>query len=184
MTPPLRPGGPEALTTARLVLEPLRVEHAEEMAAVLGDPGLHEFTGGAPYDAPGLRARYARLVAGSGDPSVSGWNWVVRLRADDRLAGTVQATVAWDTPDGTVAEVAWVVGTPWQGRGIATEAAVVLVTWLAVLPVDRVVAHVHPGHRASGAVAAAAGLAATSLVVDGETRWQRDVTPRSDATRG
>ncbi|MFE0632146.1 GNAT family N-acetyltransferase [Streptomyces sp. NPDC058864] len=184
MTPPVRPGGPEAITTPRLVLEPLRVDHAEEMAAVLADPGLHEFTGGTPYDVPGLRARYTRLVAGSGDPAVSWWNWVVRLRAEDRLAGTVQATVARDTPDGTVAEVAWVIGTDWQGRGIASEAAAALVARLAALPVDRVIAHVHPGHRASRSVAAAAGLAPTSVVVDGETRWQRDVTPRSDATRG
>ncbi|WP_431963003.1 GNAT family N-acetyltransferase [Actinacidiphila sp. bgisy160] len=176
MTPPVRPAGPEAITTPRLVLEPLLVEHAEEMAAVLSDPGLHAFTGGTPYDAPGLRTRYARLVAGSGDPAVSWWNWVIRLPEEDRLTGTVQATVAWDTPDGVVAEVAWVVGSPWQGRGIAGEAAVALVGRLAALPVDRVIAHVHPGHRASAAVAAAAGLTPTSIVVDGETRWQRDIT--------
>ncbi|MFF7209121.1 GNAT family N-acetyltransferase [Streptomyces sp. NPDC008238] len=184
MMPPGRPAGPEAITTPRLLLEPLRVEHAEEMADVLSDPGLHEFTGGTPYDAPGLRARYTRLVAGSGDPAVSWWNWVLRLREDGRLAGTVQATVGWDTPDGTVAEVAWVVGTPWQGRGIATEAAVALVRWLTTLPVGHVIAHVHPEHGASGAVAAAAGLAPTSVVVDGETRWRRDVTPPSGAARG
>ncbi|WP_405770157.1 GNAT family N-acetyltransferase [Actinacidiphila glaucinigra] len=184
MTPPVRPGGPEAITTPRLVLEPLRVDHAQEMAAVLSDPGLHEFIGGTPYDAPGLRARYTRLVAGSGDPAVSWWNWVVRLRTEDRLTGTVQATVAWDTPDGTVAEVAWVTGAPWQGRGIATEAAVALVARLAALPVDRVVAHVHPGHRASRSVAAAAGLAPTSVVVDGEVRWQRDVTRPGGAQGG
>ncbi|MEU4095726.1 GNAT family N-acetyltransferase [Streptomyces sp. NPDC026673] len=177
MTPPTAPAGPGPIATRRLVLEPLRVEHAEEMAAVLSDPRLHEFIGGTPYDAPGLRARYTRLVAGSGDPAVSWWNWVIRLRADDRLAGTVQATVAWDTPEGAVAEVAWVVGTPWQGRGVAKEAAVALVDRLAALPVDRVIAHVHPAHPASGSVAAAAGLAPTPVVVDGETRWQRDIPP-------
>lgn len=179
--PPAEPG---ILLTQRLVLEPLAVEHADEMAAVLADPRLHEFTGGSPDDVPGLRARYARLVAGSGDPAVSWWNWVIRVRAEDRLAGTVQATVAWGAAEGTVAEVAWVVGTPWQGRGIATEAAVALVTWLAALPVDRVIAHVHPAHLASRSVAAAAGLTPTSAVVDGETRWQRDIAAASDASRG
>lgn len=184
MTPPARSAGPEEITTPRLVLEPLRVEHAREMAAVLRDPALHAFIGGTPYDGPGLRARYSRLVAGSGDPAVSWWNWVVRLRAEDRLTGTVQATVAWDIPDGTVAEVAWVVGTDWQGRGIATEAAAALVARLAALPVDRVIAHVHPAHRASRSVAAAAGLAPTSVVVDGETRWEREITPPGGPHRG
>lgn len=183
MTPaPRRPDGPEAITTPRLLLEPLGVEHAQEMAAVLGDPALHAFIGGVPYDEPGLRARYARLLAGSGDPAVSWWNWVVRLRTEDRLTGTVQATVAWDTPDGTVAEVAWVVGTAWQGRGVASEAAAALVARLAALPVDRVIAHVHPAHQASRSVAAAAGLTPTSVVVDGEIRWQ--IAPPAAVAQG
>ena len=31
---------------------------------------------------------------------------------------------------GHVAEIAWVVGLPWQGQGIATEAARTVVAWL------------------------------------------------------
>jgi hypothetical protein len=34
------------LSTERLLLEPLRVEHAEEMAPLLDDRRLHAFTGG------------------------------------------------------------------------------------------------------------------------------------------
>ncbi|WP_258952776.1 GNAT family N-acetyltransferase [Lentzea californiensis] len=91
-----------------------------------------------------------------------------RLRDEDRLTGTVQATI---THADESAEIAWVVGTPWQGRGIAREAARGLVTWLATQPVRIVIAHVHPDHHASAAVAAAAGLTATDEVHDGETRW-------------
>ena len=36
-------------------LEPLRVEHAEEMASLLDDPGLHVYIGGEPPSLPGLR---------------------------------------------------------------------------------------------------------------------------------
>ncbi|MBT2507247.1 GNAT family N-acetyltransferase [Streptomyces sp. ISL-98] len=141
------------------------------MAVVLADPGLHTFIGGAPAEPDALRARYARMVAGPPDPAVSWCNWVVRLRGEAVLVGTVQATV---TPygDGTVAEVAWVVGTPWQGRGIASEAASGLVAWLRGRAVGTVVAHVHPDHRASAAVAAAAGLAPTEQLHEGEVRWQ------------
>lgn len=161
----------ETISTERLDLLPLRVEHAAEMAVVLADPALHTFIGGTPETPDGLLARYERLVAGSSDPTVSWLNWVVGLRAEGRLTGTVQATIAPD-PLGSVAEGAWVIGTSWQGRGIATEAAQGLVGWLD----DRaevIIAHVHPDHAASAAVAAACGLAPTEHVVDGEIRWAR-----------
>lgn len=157
----------EAIHTERLVLLPLRVEHAEEMAVVLSDPDLHAFIGGAPDDPRTLRARYERLVAGSPQPSVSWCNWVIQLRDQACLTGTVQATIT-----GRVAEIAWVVGTPWQGRGIATEATRALVGWLRGVPVRTVIAHIHPDHRASQAVAEAAGLTATGIEHDGEIRWR------------
>ncbi|WP_260174858.1 GNAT family N-acetyltransferase [Streptomyces sp. PanSC19] len=158
-----------AVRTGRLDLVPLAVAHADEMAGVLADPALHAFIGGAPLTAPELRARYERLVAGSPDPAVVWCNWAVRLRAEDRLTGTVQATV---TDGGRTAEVAWVIGTAWQGRGIAREAAEGLVGLLLERGVRTVVAHVHPDHTASAAVARAAGLAPTDEVQDGEVRWE------------
>lgn len=166
----------EVVETGRLRLVPLVVEHAQEMAAVLGDPALHRFTGGAPLSAPALRARYERLVAGSPDPAVTWWNWVIRLRADGCLAGTVQATLT-GTGEGRTAEVAWVTGTPWQGRGIAGEAARGLVAWLTGRGVRTVVAHVRPDHHASAAVATAAGLSPTAHVHDGEIRWELATGP-------
>ncbi|MFD8479775.1 GNAT family N-acetyltransferase [Kitasatospora sp. NPDC059673] len=162
---------PEEIRTDRLDLLPLRVEHAEEMAAVLTDPGLYAFIGGAPDTAQALRARYERWVAGSPDPEESWCNWVIRLRDEACLVGTVQATVTTDGC-GAVAEIAWVVGTPWQRRGIAAEAARGLVARLRQLSVHTVVAHIHPEHAASAAVATAAGLAPTDQWEDGEVRWQ------------
>jgi RimJ/RimL family protein N-acetyltransferase len=161
----------ELIRTERLDLEPLLVSHADEMAVVLADPALHAFIGGAPEDVEFLRARYERMVAGSPDPDVSWLNWVVRLRSEACLTGTVQATIG----PGPVAEIAWVVGVPWQGRGIASEAARGLVGWLSSRPVRTVVAHVHPDHHASARVAAAAGLSRTQVWVDGEVRWELEV---------
>ncbi|MET8693030.1 GNAT family N-acetyltransferase [Streptomyces bauhiniae] len=157
------------LRTARLDLLPLRVEHATEMAGVLADPALHHFIGGTPYAPDALTARYRRLVAGSPDPDVTWLNWVLRLREDSRLTGTVQATLG--AAHGT-AEIAWVVGTPWQGRGLAKEAAVALVAWLTAYPVRSITAHIHPDHHASAAVARAAGLIPTPEGQDGEIRWE------------
>lgn len=159
------------IRTGRLTLLPLLVGQAEEMAVVLSDPDLHAFIGGAPYTAQALRTRYERLVAGSPDPAVSWCNWAIRLDGEGCLTGTVQATVSTGE-EGSVAEIAWVVGTPWQRRGIATEAARGLVDWLGAQGVGAVVAHIHPDHTASAAVAAAAGLAPTDQWHDGEVRWQ------------
>ena len=47
--------------TERLDLEPLTVAHAAELAPLLDDLALHDFTGGAPLSAAALAARYARL---------------------------------------------------------------------------------------------------------------------------
>jgi len=52
------------LQIARLRLEPLRAEHAEELAPVLYDPDLHTFTSGRPATRPELRDRYPRQVHG------------------------------------------------------------------------------------------------------------------------
>jgi RimJ/RimL family protein N-acetyltransferase len=165
-----------AIATQRLDLLPLAVEHAAEMAAVLADPALYRFIGGAPATPDALRARYERLVAGSPDPAVSWRNWVIRLRAEDRLVGTVQATIG-PSADGSVAEIAWVMGLPWQGRGIAREAAAGLVAWLGRVPVSTVIAHIHPDHAASAAVASAAGLTPTDQWQDGEVVWRRRIGP-------
>ncbi|MCX4744102.1 GNAT family N-acetyltransferase [Kitasatospora sp. NBC_01287] len=153
---------------------PLAVEHAEEMAAALADPGLHAFIGGAPDGPEVLRARYARWAAGSPDPAVSWCNWAVRLRDQACLVGTVQATIT-QGDRGPCAEIAWVIGTPWQRRGIATEAARALVGRLGERAVRTVIAHIHPDHEASAAVARAAGLTPTDRWQDGEVRWRLDL---------
>jgi RimJ/RimL family protein N-acetyltransferase len=154
----------------RVRLEPLRVGHAAEMAMVLDDPGLHRFTGGTPATRADLVKTYTRQVAGPVDGSQRWLNWVVRRMSDDHAVGTVQATID-RTDAGVVAEVAWVVGTPYQGHGYAAEAAQVMVSWIRAQGDVTVIAHVHPDHQASASVARAVGLVPTDTVVAGEVRW-------------
>ena len=153
--------------TDRLDLEPLAVAHAAELAPLLDDAALHEFTGGTPLSGTARAARYARLATRRSPGGDQLWgNWVIRVRATGAAAGTVQATL----PAAGPAEVAWVVARAAQGRGYAGEAARSLVTMLQQAGWT-VAAHIHPRHHASQRVARAAGLVPTTGTRDGETRW-------------
>jgi RimJ/RimL family protein N-acetyltransferase len=163
------------LVTARLELVPLTAADAGEMVGVLSAPALYTFTSGSP-PAPGeLRARYARLELGHSPSGTQEWrNWIVRQRASGAAVGTVQATISGA---GRLAEIAWVIGQQWQGRGYATEAARALVGWLDARGVGVITAHIHPGHHASAAVAERAGLRPTAEFAAGERVWRRPGPP-------
>jgi RimJ/RimL family protein N-acetyltransferase len=154
-----------------LCLEPLRVEHAAEMVVVLGAPELYRFTGGRPPDARELRERYARQVTSRSPDGQELWrNWVVRRRPDGVAVGWIQATVTGSGAHCT-AELAWTIGVDHQCRGYAREAAAAAMTSLRADGVARFVAHVHPEHSASIAVARALGLVPTDRVHEGEVVW-------------
>ena len=158
-------------STERLDLEPLAVTHAAELAPLLDDASLHEFTGGAPLPAAALADRYARLAARRSPDGSQLWgNWVIRVRGTGAAAGTLQATLPAGGPGAGPAEVAWVLARRYQGRGYAAEAARSLVAALQQAGWT-VMAHIHPRHLASQRVARAAGLSPSSEIHDGEIRW-------------
>jgi RimJ/RimL family protein N-acetyltransferase len=161
-----------SIQTVRLTLTALGVDDADEMARVLDHPRLHGFIGGEPATAGELRDRYRRWVAGPEDAGEVWLNWIVRLRPADVAVGTVQATISTPPEGSSVADVAWVIGLGWQGRGFASEAARSLVGWLSGHGVDDITAHIHPDHHASAAVASRAGLRPTDETHDGETVWR------------
>jgi RimJ/RimL family protein N-acetyltransferase len=166
--------------TDRLNLVRIREADAEEMAAVLGDPDLYRFIGGTAPTTGELRERYRAWIAGPSSARETWHNWTIRLRFEgDRPIGHLQATVL---EDGRRADIAWVIGRRWQGRGYASEAAKALVGWLGANGVASVTAHIHPDHVASGRVAAHAGLAATDEVEGGERIWRLDVGPAGAPT--
>jgi len=161
---------PGQLETKRLVLEPLEVGHASEMAVVLADPALHRYVGGRPLSSDELRARCGRQARGRSDDGAERWfNWIIRARDSGEAVGYVQASV--DVASGA-ADVAWVVGTPFQGNRYAHEAASAMLGWLRGEGVSAVTAHLHPDNAPSAAVARALGLAPGSTIVDGEVRWE------------
>lgn len=154
------------LRSARLVLNGLCAADALEMVNVLADARLYAFTGGEAPNLDQLEASYRAQVAGPTDSRERWHNWIVRLASPDVAIGFVQATVA----DGT-ADVAWLVGVPWQGQGYAREAAGAMCGWLRGNGIDHITAHIHPEHDASARVADALGLRPTEEVEDGERIW-------------
>ena len=165
------PGSPDSIATDRLDLVPLTVADAGALVAVLADPALYAYIGGAPPSRADLVRRFRAQVAGRSPDGREAWhNWIVRERVSGAATGYVQATIAVDGP--APGEIAWMIGTPWQGRGYATEAARALVAWLEESGVRLIVAHIHPDHGASAAVAERAGLAPTDELVEGERVWR------------
>lgn len=164
------------LETSRLALEPLRVDHAEEMAPLLADAELYTFTGGAPPTLDELRARYVRQASGRSPDGVESWlNWIVRRRDDGQVVGFVQAAISPDPPPPApvTAVLAWVLGARFQRQGYAREAAGALVVWLGSVGVERLAAYINAEHAGSMGVARALGLEPTSDRVDGEVVWER-----------
>jgi RimJ/RimL family protein N-acetyltransferase len=162
----------DQISSARLRLVPLTVADAAEMVEVLDGEALYAYTGGASPGLDELRARYAIQAAGTSPDGREEWrNWILRREPGGEAVGYVQATV---TSAGRRAEIAWVVGLPWQGQGYATEAALALVGWLDSRGVAVIQAHIHPEHTASAAVAHRAGLRPSGVIEDGEQLWLRD----------
>jgi protein-L-isoaspartate(D-aspartate) O-methyltransferase len=112
-------------------------------------------------------------------------NWTARRRSDSRAVGMLQAAFS---DEGRAAEIAWAVGVPWQGQGIASEAAGAVVGWLERHKVSFITAHIHPDHHASAKVATRAGLRPTDEYRDHEgireQLWRRQVQGSPSAIEG
>jgi RimJ/RimL family protein N-acetyltransferase len=171
---------PATIVTARLDLVPLRISDADDMVEVLADPALYAFIGGRPPTRRELLDRYAAQIAGPPPEGREEWhNWIVRERPRGAATGFVQATISGED-DTRIAEIAWLIGVRWQGRGYATEAAGGLVAELGQAGVREAIAHVHPDHTASAEVARRVGFEPTDMIVDGERRWRRVLDRSAD----
>jgi RimJ/RimL family protein N-acetyltransferase len=99
-------------------------------------------------------------------------NWTMRFNSA-AVVGCVQAGVKRRRAD-----LAWLVGLPFQRRGYATEAMIAVGTWLSNrLNVRELRAHIHPDHHVSQAIARHLGLIATGeMTDDGEEVWSLSIS--------
>ena len=109
------------IETQRLVLEPIRKEHAKIMFDGLNDDRLYTFV---PEEAPaslrGLEDRYQRLEDAISPDGKEVWlNWIVFLRDDHIAIGYLQATVRQKD----ASEIAYALFQKYWCNGFASEAA-------------------------------------------------------------
>ncbi|ANH68094.1 GNAT family N-acetyltransferase [Mitsuaria sp. 7] len=106
------------MQTARLTLAPLVDADIDELAGLLWDERVYEHIGGLPSGADLVALGLRRALAGppAGRTSERWLNYAVRLRADRRLIGRLEATVH----DG-IAEVAFLLAPLHWGHGFAQE---------------------------------------------------------------
>ena len=157
-----------SIKTDRLELIPLVRSHAEQLFAVLSDVSLYEYTHETPPSSlSSLRDRYTLLQSRRSPDGTQVWlNWLLQEFGSGEAVGCVQATVTSGEAD-----VAWVVGVPWQRKGYATEAARAMILWLMSAGVGVIRAKINSTHSASQRVAVKVGFSPSEEVVDGEQVW-------------
>ena len=135
------------LETDRLLLAPMVEGDSHALFELLKDPEIHVFTGGQPPEsADALRAKIRRRESRRSPEGDELWlNWTLRLKDDRSVIGYVQAGVKEGQAD-----LAWVIGAPFQRQGFASEASQRVLEWLRDHPhVSEVRANIHPDHIAS-----------------------------------
>lgn len=153
---------------ARLTLRLVDRSHAAAMFTLLSDTELYRFTGGSPpASVEEVETWFSALESRQSPDGSERWlTWIVQLESSRTAIGYVQSTIA-----GNKADVAWLIGTSWQGNGYAREAVRQLGAWLQEEGMATITARIHPHHRASQKVASSLGLSPSGEYCDGEEIW-------------
>ena len=145
------------LTTARLLLEPYRIDFAAEAYEIFRDPLLYAKVSLRPpqnfAEFQARAVRWSRRVTLEADRL--SFNWLVRRRDNGRAIGQAQAFVL----AGGAALLGWLVRREEQKQGFAFEqTAAVLVFLQTAYGVREVRAEIHPSNVASIAIARKLGM--------------------------
>jgi len=140
--------------TERLAFSAIAPDDAVGLHAALSGPEVGRFLGGPDLvDLDDAQRRIAHVLAGPTSPGVAWVNLTVR-DLDGVIAGRLEATVHEDW-----AEVAWLLGVRWWGRGLGTEAAEWLLDHVRdEWGVQEFWATAHPGNAASIAIMRRLGM--------------------------
>ncbi|MGB3737602.1 MAG: GNAT family N-acetyltransferase [Ilumatobacter sp.] len=155
----------EPLLTDRLTIRPLRPDDVDPLWKRRNDTSTAEFQNWTlPYPKEKAQQLVDEMVGFDAAPPPDGW---IQFAIDDAVTGLPIGDLALGlTFAGRCAEIGWSIDATQRGRGVATEAAATLVTWLfESVGVTRVQAMTHPDNLASVRVAERIGM-----VFEGHTR--------------
>lgn len=160
----MNPLADKIIRTERLILTPLKVDHAAAMFEGLLDADSYAFLPDIPLtDVAALATRYERLQRGRSPDGREIWlNWVIGFTDAPALCGYVQFTVQ---PYARRALVAYFVFAASRQRGIAHEAvAAALAEVIAHFPLAHVDAEIDTRNAASIALIERLGFVRQRLV--------------------
>ena len=147
------------LTTERMVLRPLRQTDLRALHALYADPDLMRYVTGRPRTPWESRARLRKDLRHHRE---HGFGLCLGLERD---SGEVVGRFGIEprvTARGLEGELAWMVASPHQGRGLATEAARALIEYARrELPLVRLWASCDPDNAPSIRIMEKAGLVPT-----------------------
>ncbi len=163
----------EPLATERFVIRPIRPDDVEALWRRRNDASTAEYQNWTlPYSRDRAQQLVDEMVGFDAQPPPDGW---IQLAIDDAASGAPVGDLALGLSfGGRCAELGWTIDADQRGRGVATEAAIALASWLFdTVGVTRVAAQMHPENTASVRVCERLGM-----VFEGHTRnsyWVGDV---------
>lgn len=146
------------LTTERLTIAPMSLEHFEAHAAAWADPEMTRFIGGQPRS---RNESWGKFLAGAGLWSVVGYGyWTFLNRATGAYLGNGGlAQFERGIPELVgVPEAGWAFAPVAWGKGYATEAMTAILVWADDARLGEIRCIIDPGNAASHNVAAKLGF--------------------------
>ncbi len=145
--------------TDRLVLREFELSDLDDLASIMADPRVMEFSTSGPWDLDRTKAFLERCQV---DYSAERWGyrrWALIHKADDRLIGYC-GLARYDEVDGSPEIAIGYRLTPeYWGRGLATEAAAATRDYaFGSLGMTRLISTIEPENRASIQVAEKIGM--------------------------
>lgn len=160
------------LTTERLTLRPFRMQDAPVVEQLAGDRAIADTTLNVPH--PYTREMAEEWIRGHADEIDRGVAIILAMetRADGELVGSI-ALKGIDSAH-RAAELGYWVGTPYWGRGFATEAARALIRYgFDALSLNRIYAHHMTRNPASGRVLEKIGMRHEGTLRQDMMKWGR-----------
>ena len=158
-----------AISTARITLEPVAAHHAALMFDGLQDHRAYAYLPDAPPSSIGaLESRYARLATGVSHDGREFWlNWMLRLSGTSSYIGYVQATIIRDE---AASLVAYHVFPPFWRSGYGGEAVLGMLNMIRTCyDLDEARAYVDTRNSASLKLLERLGFRLSSMIANAET---------------